>query len=121
MCVKWFTGVGSSGGMLAFVQFHSVVLVKVNEYTTLPWTTNAVDITAFHVVRDAQRGDMPRPGDQRPAVSVPGKNMESVVDRLTSADNVVLNPGYIMPRLMCGLCGLTFFFRRIGHGGDGVI
>jgi hypothetical protein len=97
-CVKRFRVAGRCIGILAEVECGSVVLVKVNEYTALPRTANAVAVTAFHAVRDARVGGMPGAADKRPAVVVHGEIMKSIVDRLPSADNVVLHPGHSRTR-----------------------
>ena len=92
--VKRFRGDGRCIGILAVVEFGSVVLVEVNEYPALPRTANAVAVSAFHAVRDARVGGMPGAADKRTAVAVHGKIMKSLVHRLPSADNVVLHPGH---------------------------
>ena len=93
-CVKRFRVAGRCIGILAEVEeCVSVVLVEVNEYTTLPRTVNAVAVTVFHAVRDARIVGMPAAADKRPAVAVHGKVMKSIGHRLPSAHNVVLHPG----------------------------
>ena len=92
--VKRFRGDCRCIGILAVVEFGSVVLVEVNEYPALPRTANAVAVSAFHAVRDARVGGMPGAADKRTAVAVHGKIMKSLVHRLPSADNVVLHPGH---------------------------
>jgi hypothetical protein len=94
-CVKRFRG---CIGILPVVEFGSVVLVEVNGYLALPRTANAVAVTSFHVVRDARVGGMPRAADKRPDVAVHGKIMKSIVNRLPSADNVILHPGHSKTR-----------------------
>jgi hypothetical protein len=108
-CVKRFRVACQCIGILAEVECGSVALVKVNEYTALPRSVNAVAITAFHVVRDARIVGMPVAADKRTAVTVHRKVMKSIGHRLPSTHNVVIHPGNNRTRHPC----LVLFIRCI--------
>ena len=70
-CVQRFCAAGRCIGILAEVEeCVSVVLVEVNEYTTLPRTVNAVAVTALHAVRDAKIVGVPAVADKCPPTAI---------------------------------------------------
>jgi hypothetical protein len=110
--VRRLRGHGRCICMLAVVECGCVLLVKGNEYPALPRTANAVAVTAFHTVRDAQQGDMSGAADKRTVVAVHGQFMQSLFHRLPSPHNVVLHPRHNRTR-HAWLSGMAWIVLRI--------
>lgn len=103
-CVSCFRAAARclGNGVLALILCQSVTLVEGDEYPALPRAANSVAVTAFHAVRDARLRDMSGAACKRPAVALSGKSMESSVDGLPPADNVIFHPGHVISRISLG-------------------
>ena len=92
--VQWLESwVQGSGGILVQVLVGGIVLVKVDDNTTLPLAAQPVYVRELHAIRDTERRSFDVATDQRRTVALLTEALEKTVDDRSSLHNVVFNPG----------------------------